>query len=79
MNEPKELIEKILSTVQSAMPESLADDMKNNVRAMLQSSLNDLDLVSREELEIQTAVLAKTRSKLEELEEKLKVLEEKLK
>jgi len=79
MNDPKDLIEKILSTVQSAMPESLADDMKSNVRAMLQSSLHDLDLVSSEELEIQKAVLAKTRSKLEELENKLKELEEKLK
>jgi len=52
MNDPKDLIEKILSTVQSAMPESLADDMKSNVRAMLQSSLHDLDAPSWKSLKI---------------------------
>jgi len=78
MTDPKDMIEKVISTVQAAMPENLADDMKSNIQAVLQSSLSELDVVSREELDIQTAVLEKTRAKLEEIERKLVILEEKL-
>ena len=78
MNDPKEIVEKLLNTVQLALPESLAEDVKGNVLAVVKSSLSELDVVSREELEIQTAVLQKTRMKLEVLEAKLTELEEKI-
>jgi len=52
------------------------DDLEQNFRSLLQSSLSRLDLVTREEFEVQQAVLARTREKLEALELRLKSLEE---
>ena len=53
----------------------MREDLENNFRAVLRSSLSKLDLVTREEFEVQEAVLAKTRDKLEALEARLKELE----
>lgn len=50
------------------------DDAKKIVSAITQSGLSKLDLVSREEFDAQAAVLAKTRAKLEALEQELKAL-----
>ncbi|MDH3955041.1 MAG: accessory factor UbiK family protein [Gammaproteobacteria bacterium] len=61
-----------------AVPEglrSMREDLEDNFRAVLRSSLSKLDLVTREEFEVQEAVLAKTRDKLEALEARLKELE----
>ena len=55
------------------------DDIEKNLKAGLQSALQKMDLVTREEYEVQTALLARTREKLESLDAKLKLLEEKLK
>jgi BMFP domain-containing protein YqiC len=49
--------------------------MEKHIHALLQSALSKLDLVSREEFEVQKAVLAKTRSKLEDLEKRVAELE----
>ncbi|MDX1570731.1 MAG: accessory factor UbiK family protein [Xanthomonadales bacterium] len=50
-------------------------DLEKNFRAVLQAWFDRLDLVTREEFEIQTAVLAKTRAKLEALEAQVAELE----
>ena len=55
-----------------------ASDLRKNLRAMLTSSLASLDLVTREEFDVQTAVLARTRQKIEELEQQVRVLEDSL-
>ncbi|MEQ1603104.1 MAG: accessory factor UbiK family protein [Methylophilaceae bacterium] len=52
-----------------------AVDVEKNFRALLQGALTKLELVSREEFDIQAEVLRKTREKLENLEEKLAGLE----
>lgn len=52
-----------------------AGDMEKNVRALLQGAFTKLELVSREEFDIQTEVLRKTRDKLELLETRLAELE----
>ena len=57
----------------------LKDDMEKNFHAVLQGALGKLDLVTREEFEVQKAVLAKTRLKLEALEVKVAEIEEQLK
>lgn len=54
---------------------SLKEDMEKNFRAILQSALGKLDLVTREEFEVQKMVLAKTRSKLEDLEKRVAEME----
>ncbi|MGH1485218.1 MAG: accessory factor UbiK family protein [Cellvibrionaceae bacterium] len=50
----------------------------SHLRALLQSSLQKLDLVSREEFDAQTAVLSRTRAKLEALEEQVQILGQQL-
>ena len=49
--------------------------MERNFKSLLQSALARMDLVTREEFDVQTAVLARTREKLEALEARLKDLE----
>jgi len=51
------------------------DDLKATFRAALQSGLARLDLVTREEFEVQRLVLARTREKLEALERQIAALE----
>ena len=55
----------------------LKEDVERNFRAVLQGSFEKLDLVTRQEFEIQTEVLARTRAKLEALEQQMAELEEK--
>jgi len=61
-----------LSALIAATP---AADIEKNARALLSSGLAKLDLVSREEFDIQTQVLQRTREKLKTLEERLDRLE----
>ncbi len=55
----------------------LRDDLEKNFRAITQSVLGKMDLVTREEFDVQTEVLARTRAKLEELEKEIAELEAK--
>lgn len=55
--------------------QNLRDDMQNNLRAGLESTLAKLNLVTREEFEVQQAVLARTREKLKTLEARVAELE----
>ena len=67
-------IESLAEKLAAAVPEglrSIREDLEHNFRAVLRSSLSKLDLVTREEFEVQEAVLARTREKLEALEAKL--------
>ena len=78
MNEPREVLDKVLSSLQGVLPDNLTDDIKANVSAVVAKAVKELDLVSREELEIQMQVLAKTREQLNRLEEKISDLEKKV-
>jgi BMFP domain-containing protein YqiC len=55
---------------------SMREDWEKNFHAILQSAFERMNLVSREEFEVQRAVLARTREKLEELEAKITELEQ---
>ena len=74
----KETIDQLAGRLAAALPQgvrSMRDDLENNFRSILQSGLARLDLVTREEFEIQESVLARTRTKLNGLEERLQMLE----
>lgn len=76
-----ESIDKLARKLADAVPEgirSVQDDLEQNFRAVLRSGLAKLDLVTREEFEVQEAVLARTRQKHDALEERLKALESRL-
>lgn len=80
MFDPKN-IDDIANRLANAMPSGLnhlKDDMEKNFHMILQSALGKLDLVTREEFEVQKAVLAKTRTKLEDLEIRVASLEKQL-
>jgi len=64
-----------------AVPESVRSfgrDLEGNFKAVLQAYLSKLDLVSRQEFDVQAAVLARTRATLTSLEARVKELEAKL-
>ncbi len=74
-------LEQLVEKLSSAMPDSVKHfqtDIENNLKSGLETNLQKMNLITREEFEIQSAVLLKTRKKVAELEEKLKVLESKL-
>jgi BMFP domain-containing protein YqiC len=64
-----------------SVPESVrafGRDLEGNFKAILQSQLSKLDLVTRQEFDVQAAILERTRAKLTELEARLKDLEAKI-
>jgi BMFP domain-containing protein YqiC len=61
------------------MAQSPAADLEKNMRAMLGAMFVRLDLVTREEFDVQRQVLARAREKIAQLEEKLAALEAKIK
>jgi BMFP domain-containing protein YqiC len=65
----------LAARIRKAAESGPAKDIEKNVKAMLQSGLSRLDVVSRAEFDTQAAVLAKTREKLEQLEARVAELE----
>ena len=63
--------------VGEAIRNSPAQEIEKNVRAMMNQGFQKMDLVTREEFDLQAQVLARTRAKLEELETKVLALEKK--
>lgn len=71
-------VEQILSEVAKIIPDdvqNIRQDIENNLRASLTASLARLDLVTREEFDVQTALLQRARAQLDRLEEKLAAME----
>jgi BMFP domain-containing protein YqiC len=78
MFDPK-AIDDIANRLAGAIPpglNNLKEDLEKTFRAILQGALGKLDLVTREEFEVQKMVLAKTRSKLEDLEKRVTEMEQ---
>jgi BMFP domain-containing protein YqiC len=64
-----------------SVPESVRSfgrDLEGNFKAVLQAQLAKLDLVSRQEFDVQAAILARTQAKLTEMEARLKEIDAKL-
>ena len=75
--DPK-LIDDISRRVADNLPrglQTLQDDLQRNLRAGLEAALSRLNLVTREEFEIQQAVLQRTREKVKALEARVAALE----
>lgn len=71
-------IDDIAQRLANSIPPSLnhlKEDAEKNFHAILQSAISRLDLVTREEFEVQKSVLIKTREKLEKLEQRVAALE----
>lgn len=77
-NAAADIINRIMQTAKAAVPDSLSNDVRENVKAAIQDIISDLDVVTREELDTQKAVLAKTRAKVDEMESVIADLEKRL-
>ena len=75
-------IDDIVQTLTNAMPPGLVQmqqDVEKNLRSALSATFSKLDLVTREEFDVQTEVLHRTRERLEALEKRVALLEQELK
>jgi BMFP domain-containing protein YqiC len=68
-------LDELAARIGKAFEGSPAKDLEKNIKAMLQSGLARLDLVTRQEFDIQADVLRKTREKVERLETRVAELE----
>lgn len=74
MTNPK-ILDEIGAKVSELLANSPARDLEKNARALLTSGLSRLDLVTRDEFEIQGEVLARAQARLAELEQRVIQLE----
>lgn len=71
-------IDELAKQLAAAVPKNLralGEDLEKNFRSLLVSGFERMDLVTREEFDLQAAVLERTREKLEQLEARLSELE----
>ena len=77
----KEHIAEFIQQASKLVPDDLSrfkKEIENNLRTTLSASLSKMDLVTREEYDIQTALLQRTRAKLDTLQKKLIEIEDQL-
>lgn len=72
----QKILEEIGGKLNEVISQSPAKDLEKNVRAMLTSVFSRLDLVTREEFDVQQEVLIRTREKLGQLEARISELEQ---
>ena len=75
----KRKLQEISDKISKIIEDSPISDIEENINALLQSTFTKLDLISREEFDVQTQVLKRTRLKLEDLEKKIDALQTKSK
>lgn len=78
---PRFSLDELARQMAQAVPKNvraLGEDLERNFKALLQSGLERMDLVTREDFDLQTALLERTREKLEQMEQRLAELEESL-
>jgi len=76
-----DISQKILDNIPEGVKstfESLGSDMDNTIKVIVKQVVEKLDLVSREEFDVQSEILQRTRLKLEALEKQVTALEKKL-
>lgn len=67
-------IDELSRRISNLLPDSvklLKNDLEKNIRALVESTFSQMNLVSREEFEVQSALLERTRQKLSQLEKQL--------
>ena len=72
---PTDLFNDFPAKISDALRYAPAKDIQKNVRSMMTQGFSKLDLVTREEFDVQSQVLARTRARLEELEARVQALE----
>ena len=70
------LLNEVNDRIKAVLQQSPAADLEKNLKALLASFFSRLDLVTREEFDVQSEVLKRTREKLTQLEARLAELEQ---
>lgn len=78
MTSKKQTIDGLMSAISDILPKNPRQELEKNMRASLSATLDRMELVTREEFEVQQAVLLRTREKLEQLEKLVAELEQEL-
>ena len=73
------MLDRLTKAIQAVLPPELADDVKNNIEAVVKSNFERMNLVTREQVETQEKILNRTRARVIELEKQLKAIEDSLK
>ncbi len=71
--------ERLMSTVGLLLPSGLPEDIKKNILHSIRLMFENMDFVTREEIEVQETVLRRARMKIRELESRVSALEAELK
>ncbi|MDH5393781.1 MAG: accessory factor UbiK family protein [Gammaproteobacteria bacterium] len=72
------ILDQLSKRLSDSVPDSfklLQNDLEKNIKASVQAVFRDMDLVTRDEFDIQAALLARTREELKQLEARLAELE----
>ncbi|NBT28296.1 MAG: accessory factor UbiK family protein [Gammaproteobacteria bacterium] len=72
MNTP---FKRITESIQDVLPGDIAEEVRSNLKTLVEASLQKMNLVTREELLVQEKVLARTREQLELLAARVEALE----
>jgi ubiquinone biosynthesis accessory factor UbiK len=72
-----DIAQKLINILPAGL-QTAKDDLEKNLKLWLQSTLSQLNFVSRDEFDAQTKVLARTREKLDRLEHELAIIEQKI-
>jgi len=75
----KQKIQEISKKIKDIISDSPINDIEENINALLRGMFTKMDLITREEFDVQTGVLKKTREKLERIEKKLTEIEKGIK
>ena len=75
----KKTIQEISQKIKNIVADSPISDIEENINALLKGVFTKMDLITREEFDVQTGVLKKTREKLEDIEKKLSKIEKGIK
>jgi ubiquinone biosynthesis accessory factor UbiK len=74
-----ENIDELVQQIQALLPEDMRqtkEDVEKNIKTMMRATLQRMDLVTREEFDIQQQLLVNTRCLLEELKDRIRQLEQ---
>ena len=74
-----DVIEQLARKLAAALPDSVSamrNDVEQNFKAVLQSALSRMDIVSRQEFDVQVGVLNRVRTQLSQLEQRLAAMEQ---
>lgn len=75
------ILDEVVSKISAVIPDdikSAKNSFEKNTRATLEGVFQHLDLVTREEFDVQTKLLSKSQQRVKELEQRVQELEEKL-